>query len=556
MYEVTDPVAAEQAAIAAENERLARQEARRRNRGSGPASGFARRKWRWLGVGGDEAIAAVQALLTDIVKSAGLPEAQHATVERALEGSPDREALLPAAQAGLSKLPSDAVLLHLRELWSTGVRWLTAAGLDRCRILCSTAPGMELVTGRSHAISGGPAFSLFASAATRGAIPVPTRFLPELLPWAPLSVLDDLIDHRGLLPEDGPWVARADTESAYLRARMVPETVTSAEAEELDWDFRLRRSAFLEGGIPLRREPEDVWDLLYDVLVDGELSSLGALDSALPRSQQVELRNLRSGAVNGQWTPDILEDRGLWTLMCELWKPQEHVDPGRSEFHALVALNRAYDLLKAGDLEAAGQQAFRFLPGTGRPRAIPAPLVPEAYTIVAYAAAVNGKLDRAEECAAEAASSSGEVAQRNLSLVRAWRGTTRNHRGPVTNPFLEVGLDHGSVAWEAHCREVFRMCQGDLEGQARLNEAEDRIRAALRHDAGFDVFFRIPLDRSRFRMPNAVPRRLVPPLEPLPRRTHLTSGADLERIRAQAAVELLEDFRTTAPHLDRHSTPH
>ncbi|MFF8310440.1 hypothetical protein [Streptomyces lydicus] len=555
MYEVTDPVAAEQAAIAAENERLARQEEQRRNRGSGAASGFARRKWRWLGVGGDEAIEAVRGLLTDIVKTGELTEGQHTTVGRALEGSPDREALLPAVQAGLSRLPADAVLLHLRELWSTGVRWLNAAGLDRCRILCSTAPGMELITGRSHAVSGGPAFSLFTSAATRGAIPVPTRFLPELLPWAPLSVLDDLVDHGGLLPDDKPWAARVAAECTYLRARMVPESITPTEAEELGWESYLRRNAFLEGGALLRRDPEDVWDLLYDVLVDGDLSSLEALDSALPRTQQIELRDLRSGALSGQWTPGTLEDRGLWVLMFELWRPREQVDPGRSEFHALVALNRAYDLLKAGDLEAAARQALPFLPGTGRRRTVPAQLVPEAYTIAAYVAAVNGKLDTAEEYAVEAASASDGVAQRNLRLVRAWQGATRNNRGPVTNPFLEVGLDHGSAAWEPHCREVFRLCQGDLEGQSRLNLAEDRIRAAQRHDAGFDVFFRIPLDRSRFMMPRAVPLKLVPPLEPLPRQTQLTSGADLESIRARAAVELLGDFRTTAPHLDRHSTP-
>ncbi|GBQ03680.1 hypothetical protein SSP531S_51550 [Streptomyces spongiicola] len=553
MYEVTDPVAAEQAAIAAENERLARQEERRRGRGSGAASGFARRKWRWLGVGGDEAIAAARGLLTEILESAQLPATQHATIERALEGSPDRETLLPAVHKGLSVLPADSVLLHLEELWATGVRWLTAAGADRCRVLCST-PGREPVTGRSHAVSGGPAFSLFVSAATRGAVPVPTRFLPELLPWAPLSVIDDLVDHGGLLPEDRPWAVRAAGEGTYLRARMVPATVTPADAEALGWQSFLRRRDFLAGGTPVRQEPEDVWDLLYDVLVAGDPSCLGALDSALPRAQQIELRDLRSGALNGQWKPDVLGDRGLWTLMHELWKPQEHVDPGRSEFHALVALNRAYGLLKAGDPESAARQALPFLPGAGRPRAIPAQLVPEAYTIAAYAAAVNGTLDQAEEYAVEAALSSDAAAQSNLELVRTWQRTTRNNRGPVTNPFLDVGLDHGSADWEPHCREIFRMCKGDQEGESRLNEAEDRIRTAQRHGSGFDEFFRVPLDRSRLRIPSAVSHRLVPPLEPLPRRTGPTSGTELEAIRARAALELLDDFRTTAPHLDRHGS--
>lgn len=554
MYELTDPVAAEQAAIAAEMERLARQEERRRNRGSGAVSSFTQRKWRWLGVSGSEAIEAVRGLLSDIVQVAALPEEQLATARRALEGSPDREALLPTVQAGLSGLPAETVLLHLRELWSTGVRWLNEAGLDQCRILCSTAPGMELVTGRARAVSGGPAFSLFVAAATRGAIPVPTRFLPEVLAWAPLSVVDDLVEHGGLFSDDKPWEARTTAESRYLRARMVPDTVTPADAEDLGWDSYLRRRAFLEGETLVRQEPEDVWDLLYDALMDGDVSSIGALDAALPRAQQIELRDLRSGALTGQWTLDTVQDRGLWLLMSELWQPREQVDPGRGEFHALAALNRAYDLLKSGDLEAAARQALPFLPSARRRRTVPAELIPEAYSIAAYVAAVSGEFGAAEEYAAEAASAAGGVAQRNLTLVRTWRATSRNNRGPVANPFLEVGLDHGSAAWEPRCREIFRLCQGDPAGQSRLNRSEDRIREAQRHEAGFDVFFQVPLDRSRYVTPGAVPRRLVPPLEPLPRRTHVTSGADLEAIRARAAVELIDDFRTTAPHLDRHGT--
>ena len=90
-------------------------------------------------------------------------------------------------------------------------------GLERCRLLCSSAPSLDLVSKRSHAVSGGPAFSLFATAATRGAIPVPNRYLDELLAWAPLSVIDDLIDHGGLLPEDAPWTRRNAEEGLYLR---------------------------------------------------------------------------------------------------------------------------------------------------------------------------------------------------------------------------------------------------------------------------------------------------------------------------------------------------
>lgn len=70
------------------------------------------------------------------------------------------------------------------------------------------------------------------------------------------------------------------------------------------------------------------------------------------------------------------------------------------------------------------------------------------------------------------------------------------------------------------------------------------------------MFFRLPLVRARYDLPDTVPRQLVPPLEPMARRTTFTSGAELEIMRARAAVELLDDFRSTAPHLDRHGHSH
>ncbi|MFZ4207381.1 hypothetical protein ACOZE4_21435 [Streptomyces griseoincarnatus] len=564
---MTDPVAARRAAIAAEKERLARARERRSSQGQAGATGFGRRKWRWLGVNGDEAIDAVLVMLRDFVEAPTLTEDQQQTLERAVAGTPNRETLLPAVRAGLATLEPEVVLGHLRSLWAAGVRWLNERGSERCRILCSTAPGIELLGTRSHAVSGGQAFSLFATAATRGAIPLPNSVLARVLPWAPLSVIDDLVDHGGLLAEDEPWQARAEDEALYLRARLAPGTVGPQDAERLDWQDMLRRRAFLADETILRREPEDVWDLLYDVVRDVQLPSLDALDAVLPRAQQIQLRDLRSGALVSQWDGDSLRDRGLWKLMAALWRPSTTVDPRRSEFYALVALNRAYDLLKSGDLDGARHQAEAFTRERKQGSSLPGELMDEAYTIAAYVTAVTSldagsdwaareQLALAETYAERAAENGGPVAERNLMHVRAWRATPKNKRGMMTNPFLEIGLNHGAEGWERYCRVLFREHeeQGDQAAQARLNLAQDRIDEAARNEAGFDVFFRLPLDRARYELPDAVPKRLVPPLEPMARRTALTSGADLESIRALAAVELLDDFRSTPPHLDRHGS--
>ncbi|MFH9426606.1 hypothetical protein [Streptomyces sp. NPDC017529] len=562
---MTDPAAARRAAKAAERERLARARQRQGDRDSSGVSGFVQRKWRWLGVGGSEAIEAVLAMLTEATGAAGVPEAERKVLRQALEGAPDRESLLPAVQAGLSALPPESVLGHLRSLWAAGVRWLNEVGLERCRLLCSSAPSLELLSKRAHAVSGGPAFSLFATAATRGAIPVPNRFLDEILPWAPLSIVDDLIDHGGLMPEDEPWTRRDEQEGLYLRARLAPDRVTYEQAERLEWQAYLRRQAFLRGEALVRQEPDDVWDLLYDVVIDGDVTAMDALDAALPRPQQIEFRDLKSGALSGQWPSGMTADGGLWLLMSSLWRPEEPVDAGRSPFYALVALNCAYDLVKAGDLEAAARQARSLVRSSVNNRKVPTELVQEGYAIAAYAAVGQSErldsptgrdklLGAAEEYAERACELGGAVAERNLRLLRAWRGTRRNDRGPFSNPFLDIGLEHGAAGWEERCREIFRQHEGDAKAQSELNMAEERIRGALRGQAGWDVFYRLPLDRSRYGMPFQVPKHLVPPVETMPRRTAGTSGGELETIRARAAVELLDDFRTTAPRLDRHSS--
>ncbi|MFD3730293.1 hypothetical protein [Streptomyces sp. NPDC058632] len=559
---MTDPAAARRAAIAAEKERLARARERRSSREPAGANGFAQRKWRWLGVNGGEAVDAVLAVLHDIVGAPTLTDGQRDTLNRAVAGAPDREELLPAVRAGLATLEPDEVLGHLRSLWAAGVRWLNEPGTRRCQILCSTAPGPELGNAKSRAVSGGPAFSLFVTAATRGAVPVPNAHLPYALSHAPLSVLDDLVDHGGLMEDDRPWEARGEDDALRLRARLAPSSLRASEAARIGWDDFLRRRAFLDGGTVTRREPDDVWDLLLDVVSEAQLSSLDALDAALPRARQIELRNLKSGALNGQWGMETVRDKGLWKLMAALWQPTEPVDPTRSDFHALVALRRAYDLTRSGELEAARGQTDSFLRKSAV-KSLPAGLLSEAYTVAAYVAVATSaratgreRLALAEEHAEKAAEAGGAVAERNLALVRTWKDTPRNQREPMTNPFLELGLDHGAEGWDRRCRDLFRQYEetGDHTSQSRVNRAEGRIEEALRHDSGLDVFFQLPLVRSRFELPDAVPRQLVPPLEPMARRTSLTGGKDLETMRARAAVELLDDFRSTAPHLDRHGS--
>ncbi|WP_415961646.1 hypothetical protein [Streptomyces sp. 021-4] len=559
---MTDPVTVRNAAIAAEKRRLAEQRQRREAAPSHRTSGFILRKWRWLGVNGDDAVRAVLEVLDELQRATVGSEADRGDhheeqLRRAIEGYPEADALLPAVGALLKQSTPTDVLRHLRTLHAVGVEWLNPEGTGRQAVICSTAPSL-LLARSSRSLNGEPAYSLFTSVAMRGAVPVPKQMHSEVLPWAPLPVIDDLIEHGGILPEDTPWVYRADSEAIYLRARLAPGQVTPDEARILEWTSFLRRADFL-AGLELDADgsatdsPPDVYDMLLDVSV-GDVTRLQELDAALPAEQRIQLRNLKAVAYEGNWPRNSLADRGLWALMSSLWDPQSTVDPRLSDFHAWTAIRRAYDLVIEGRVEEAGQQAAAFdrlpKPGIVLPSSMPG-MLPEALNLAAYAALAREDLQGAERLMERAAALTGEAAG-NLRLLRTWRATPKNTRDPLTNPYLELGLPHGSADWETRYRELVRESRFDTVKYARLNMIRGRLDEARRHESGDGVFFRLPLDHSVYEAPDEVPRSLVPPLEPLPRRTPATSGAEMEAVRARAAVEILQHFRTTPPRLDRH----
>ncbi|MEU7336119.1 MULTISPECIES: hypothetical protein [unclassified Streptomyces] len=559
---MTDPVAARKAAIAAEKLRLAEQRQRREAAPSLRTSGFLLRKWRWLGVNGEDAVHAVSEVLEELQNAGAGSDRDGGSLHeeqlrKAIAGSPEADSLLPAVGALLKRSTPTDVLRHLRTLHAAGVEWLTPEGVSRQEVLCSTAPSL-LLARSSRSLTGGPAYSLFTSVAMGGAVPVPRTMLPEVLRWAPLSVVDDLIEHGGILSEDTPWVYRPDSEAVYLRARLVPGEVTQDEARVLEWISFLRRADFVSGrdlepgGSDIDGRP-DVYELLLEASV-GDATRLQELDAALPEEQRIQLRNLKAGSYEGNWQRHFLADRGLWALMSTLWDPESTVDPRLSDFHAWMAIRRAYDLVIEGRVEEAGHQAAAFdrlpKPGKKLPSSMP-DMLPEALNLAAYSALEREDLQGAERLMERAAALTDE-ASGNLALIRVWHATPKNSRDPLTNPYLDLGLPHGSADWETRYRELVRESRFDTVKYARLNMIRGRLDEARRHEAGDGVFFRLPLDHTIYEAPDDVPRSLVPPVEPLTRRTSATSGADMEAVRARAAVEILQDFRTTPPRLDRH----
>ncbi|MFG2504927.1 hypothetical protein ACGFOW_05445 [Streptomyces rubiginosohelvolus] len=534
-------------AVARERERLrALRERREAQNADSGVDGFTVRRWRKVGVLGAQAVSRAHALLQQLVDLAhnAAHDAAHDALTDALRDEPD-DRLLPAVRAVLERADPTAIAATLTEVHAGAFLWLSEAGEQRLTAL--TAGDNTLAVPGSEDPSG--ASALLAALAAESSAAFPPRMLPRVLPWIPLSVLDDLIDAGTVGPEHQPWQYRAEeTDHAYLKARLVPDQVTGEQASALQWTARERRSAFLAAD---ERLPSagDVYDLLERV-ADGDASVVKELERELPRDLVLRLRRLLDGVAVGNWDRDIWEDRGLWRLIFALWEPKAAVNPSRSPLHALMALRQAYDLLCMNDLARASAQIDKLVSYEATDPACRA----EALNFHAYTLLLQEELDAAG-MALEGIRDAHERAESNLLMVRQRQAVSRNDRPAASNPYLDLGLPHGAPSWTTRYRDLRREHVRDVDMSARLNSAMKRIRDAERHE-DWSGFFVLPLDLDVFELPDEVPVTLVPRLAPLTRRTASYSPEGLGLVRQRAVADLLPHLLNAPRRPDRNARTH
>lgn len=534
-------------AVARERQRLrVLRERREAQSADSGIDGFTVRRWRKAGVLGTQAVPRAHALLRRLADLAHdtAHDAAHDALTDALRDEPD-DRLLPAVRTVLERAEPAAVAETLAEVHAGGFLWLSEAGEQRLTAL--TAGDDTLAVPGSEDPSG--ASALLTAFGMDGTAILPTRLLPRVLPWIPLSVLDDLIDAGVVGPEHQPWQYRAEeTDHAYLKARLVPDQVTDEQAAALEWSARERRSAFLAGGEPLP-SAGDVYDLLERV-ADGDASVVKELERELPRDLVLRLRRLLDGVAVGNWDRDIWADRGLWRLIFALWEPKAAVNPSRSPLHALMALRQAYDLLCMNDLTRASAQVDKLVSYESADPACRA----EALNFHAYTLLLQEELDAAA-LVLEGIRDAHERAESNLRMLRRRQAVQRNDRPAASNPYLDLGLPHGAPSWTTRYRDLRREHVRDVDMSAQLNSAMKRIRDAER-DEDWSGFFVLPLDLDVFELPDEVPVTLVPPLAPLTRRTAFHSPEGLGLVRQRAVADLLPHLLNAPRRPDRNARTH
>lgn len=434
----------------------------------------------------------------------------------------------------------------MARLAAAGVPWISERGLTKTILLTEARPTADATGPLPHEVWEGALHWRLYLAVLGHPAPLVVQEIAAELRQLPLSLIDDLIDTGVLGSDDQPWKQRSDPrEASYLRARLVPEAVTSEEAVELRWAESVARHAYLAGA-------EQTGDAVLDMLIDlhrADRSRLFDLRAALPAQQRALLQDIIEGAQVGRWPDAVTADRGLWGLLTAQWTASissdatraRPIDPHHGDFHAWRAYCAAYERILAGDIDGAVRQTALF-EGTN---VSDERLSAEIDNVRAYLAMRPDEhrhedLGRAEEFLEGIADAHAD-ARSNLALVRKRRQIRVNDRESWENPYFVLGLRNGDAEWTPQWRELSRLHRDDVDALARVNQAWQRIRDSEQTAA----FFKVPLNDDVLDAPLHRSSALLPPLSALARRT-ITTADDLSFVKALAAPDLLSEFDDTA----------
>ncbi|WP_160050527.1 hypothetical protein [Nocardiopsis sp. FR4] len=440
----------------------------------------------------------------------------------------------------LGRLPSRLGALHLARLHEIGVRQTAESGYVAALISGRVEPTAEtLLKVRCPT----PPLLLWRDSelVRLGSAPTdPERFLST----APLALVDDFLGREPAVSPTGQ--ERTDArENLYLLARSDPDRLTGEQAEALDWPEELWRRRLREDpGLPVPDEAPESARILAGV-ADGDPVAAELLVGSLAGRAENLLRDLLDNRGRpAAWPRAVFADRSFWPLLEDLCGsatlPRSAPAP-MSEFVAWRDLRRAHrDLMnvdprtyKALSPHLASRTAWVREEATAM----------EVYLNLRFADPGDSQALRNAWVRLAALKSDSPVVAANIAWLMSLLDTDRNHRGPLFNPYLELGVPHGVAAgeWKAAWRGLRRELKGRTEELSDINHARDLLRD-IEADGGPEnhPLYVLPVHREELFPAPRVPAPLIPGARPLPRRTESLPPSERERIRDEAMASLME----------------
>lgn len=368
------------------------------------------------------------------------------------------------------------------------------------------------------------------------------RSLERFLENAPLSLVDDLVDRGTAFPLGGR--ERSDPqENLYLLARRSPERLTDAQVASLGWPEEVwRRHLLADPGCEV---PDGVPGPVRDLAAvgGGDPEALARLVHTLDeRSRRLVRQVLGEPERPSVWPRALFKDTDLWPVLerlCEgraLEPSQETVVP----FAAWRDLRSAHRELL--DVRPSAYEHLAPHTSSSEPWVREEAAAMEVYLDLRFSESGDSQVLHKALERLNALPERSAVTEGNIAWIHSRLAMDRNNRGPLFNPYLELGVAHGSDqrTWRDAWRSLRRRLQGRKQELSDINQARDLIRdIEATGGLGNHPLYVLPVFPDRLFPRPRVPRRFVAEPRPLARRSGPVSPELRERIRTDAITALL-----------------
>jgi hypothetical protein len=439
----------------------------------------------------------------------------------------------------LGKLPPKIGILHLARLHEIGVPRVAESGCVAALISGQAEPTAQVL----HKIRDtSPNLNLWRDTelVRLGAKPKnPDRFLAH----APLALVDDLLDgDPSVSPPGGERTD--DRENLYLLARSDPAKLTDEQVEALGWyEEAWRRRVVAD---PRQRVPDEAPESarILQGVADGDPRALELVVGFLEgKPKQLVQHVLANPDKPAGWPKAMFTDQALWPVLEELCGEADLPESGPgplTDFTVWRDLRAAHRELM--NVSAKTYEALAPYVESASTWVREEAVATEVYLDLRFADPGDSQPLRDALRRLSALGSEHPVIRDNITWVRRHLETDRNNRGPLFNPYLELGVPHGAPTeeWKEAWRSLRRDLRGRTEELSDVNQAHDRLRDIETGDGSSSgPPYVLPVHEEKLFPDPRVPELVIPTARPLERRTEALGPEEAERIREAAMTSVM-----------------